>query len=516
MIIKILSSALNFSGVNYNERKNDLGESELLRAENFGGLSYQTDLTRADYLNYMKAIGSLNPRVKNKQFHAVISVKGKSDSLNKLVDAGIQYLDKMGYGKNPYLIYHHADTPNTHIHLVSTRIDKNGHKVDDSFEKLRSQKVMHAILARDPVYEADAAISNVMKYTFSTEAQFKLLMELQGFKVRETEGSLTENGAEWEIIKYGLVQRNLDSSTVHARIDAYKFAAQRARQLNTIFLKYSIGLNEDQWVNLMKDKFGIVLVFHRKHVDDKPYGYTIVDHPQKNVFKGSQVLRLSELYAAASEVKLTGLVKDLAKKPGLSFKELQLELANLGLSLNQKGTIPIHSGMVHLPFEVQRKLKYADRLSLASSFKINDPTSRAILGKLMMINPSDISAAASSDKDFEAIQAVVAYLEQQNKWEQGLHHFNYTLIRHNNAVFLLSAADPALIRLDKLVEHPLATGMADIPELKDILEQLKLDNQLQHASRENVLAILLDMIAESQQKPQDHKKKKRMYKSLKP
>ena len=51
MIIKILSSALNFSGIKYNERKNDTGESELLCANNFGGLSFQTDLVRADYVN---------------------------------------------------------------------------------------------------------------------------------------------------------------------------------------------------------------------------------------------------------------------------------------------------------------------------------------------------------------------------------------------------------------------------------------------------------------------------------
>ena len=172
MIIKILSSAKNFSGIKYNERKNDSGESELLCAKNFGGLSFQSDLVRADYINYMKAIGSLNPRVKNKQFHAVISVKGKSMPVDKLMDVGIQYLDKMGYGNNPYLIYHHDDTDNTHIHLVTTRVDKNGLKVDDSFEKLRSQKVMHEILLRDSLYEADTDISSALKYNFSTESRY--------------------------------------------------------------------------------------------------------------------------------------------------------------------------------------------------------------------------------------------------------------------------------------------------------------------------------------------------------
>ncbi|MCK5368567.1 MAG: relaxase/mobilization nuclease domain-containing protein, partial [Cyclobacteriaceae bacterium] len=246
MIIKILSSAKNFAGINYNERKNDTGESELLCAKNFDGLSFQTDLVRADYINYMKTIGSLNPRVKNKQFHAVISVKGKSMSVDKLVDVGVQYLDKMGYGSNPYLIYHHGDTDNTHIHLVTTRVDKNGRKVDDSYEKLRSQKVMHEILSRDPLYEADTSITNALKYNFSTEAQFKWLLELQGFKVRESRGNSIGKPEGWEIIKYGEVLRVLDPNSVDKRIDSYTFPKQRVAQLKALFLKYSVGLSEDQ------------------------------------------------------------------------------------------------------------------------------------------------------------------------------------------------------------------------------------------------------------------------------
>ena len=101
MIVKILSSAKNFAGISYSERKNEAGASELLCARNFEGLSFQTDRSRADYINYMKAISALNSRVKNRQFHAVISVKGKSASVDKLMHIGERYLEKMRYGKNP-------------------------------------------------------------------------------------------------------------------------------------------------------------------------------------------------------------------------------------------------------------------------------------------------------------------------------------------------------------------------------------------------------------------------------
>jgi hypothetical protein len=38
MIIKILSSARNFEGIDYSERKNEQGKSQLLKAGNFEAL----------------------------------------------------------------------------------------------------------------------------------------------------------------------------------------------------------------------------------------------------------------------------------------------------------------------------------------------------------------------------------------------------------------------------------------------------------------------------------------------
>ena len=62
MIVKILSSAQNFEGIDYSERKNDQGKSRLLKAENFGALGHQADETKkADYINYMNLISDANP-----------------------------------------------------------------------------------------------------------------------------------------------------------------------------------------------------------------------------------------------------------------------------------------------------------------------------------------------------------------------------------------------------------------------------------------------------------------------
>ena len=125
MIIKILSSDKNFEGIDYSERKNELGKSQLLKAENLGALGHSGDeLSKVDYINYRKLVCDSNPRVINEQFHAVISAKNKSHSPQELAKIAEQYLKSMGYGNNPYLIYFLADTKNNHVHMDSTRVDK--------------------------------------------------------------------------------------------------------------------------------------------------------------------------------------------------------------------------------------------------------------------------------------------------------------------------------------------------------------------------------------------------------
>jgi hypothetical protein len=51
------------------------------------------------------------------------------------------YMDRMGYGDQPYIVYIHEDTGRRHIHIVSTYVDENGNKISDKYEWKRSMKV---------------------------------------------------------------------------------------------------------------------------------------------------------------------------------------------------------------------------------------------------------------------------------------------------------------------------------------------------------------------------------------
>lgn len=149
MIVKILSSASSFSGVGYNEEKVERGTARLLAVENFGLLD-TTRLANASadlkaYLQLWSRSRDNERRVHRPQFHAVISCKGRALDGEALLRIAEQYLNRMGYCKNPYLVYLHTDTDNNHVHIISSRVNSEGRKIDDSFERRRSQDIIQDI-----------------------------------------------------------------------------------------------------------------------------------------------------------------------------------------------------------------------------------------------------------------------------------------------------------------------------------------------------------------------------------
>ena len=54
-------------------------------------------------------------------------------------------MEALGYGKQPYIVFKHNDIAREHIHIVSLRIDGEGKKINDKFEKRRSKQITDAL-----------------------------------------------------------------------------------------------------------------------------------------------------------------------------------------------------------------------------------------------------------------------------------------------------------------------------------------------------------------------------------
>ncbi len=47
--------------------------------------------------------------------------------MNEIADT---YMQKIGFGEQPYLVYQHADAGHPHIHIVTLKVRKNGSRID--------------------------------------------------------------------------------------------------------------------------------------------------------------------------------------------------------------------------------------------------------------------------------------------------------------------------------------------------------------------------------------------------
>jgi Relaxase/Mobilisation nuclease domain len=279
MIAKIFEPCASFEGVFYNFHKIEEGNAELLEAANFGPLEVLDEVHPVDYCNYLEAVSALNTRVSQPQLHAVISTEGENHDKKELAAIAKSWLEKMYYVMQPYLLFFHPDTKNNHVHIVSTRIGYDGRKINSGFERMRSIAVLNNIMKKDESKTAEKDIEKAKSYSFSNLAQYKLILERQGYTIKDN-----------ELIKFGKKLAVLDFAQI-------KFKAPneaRAYQLKAIFEKYKPKYDTAGMTDFLKSKMGIELVFHSK--DGKPaYGYTVMDHAQKNVYKGSEIMLLKDL-----------------------------------------------------------------------------------------------------------------------------------------------------------------------------------------------------------------------------
>ncbi|MBS1529744.1 MAG: relaxase/mobilization nuclease domain-containing protein [Bacteroidetes bacterium] len=292
MIVKILSSSAAFNGVRYNTNKIDTGKGELMLVRNFGALQGLSGLRPEDYRNYLKMISATNKAVKNPQFHAAISAEGRSYDKQALTEIAEGWLNKMGYGDQPYLVVFHKDTANNHVHIVTTRINREGRKISSGFENIRAVNNLNQVLGVDETQSAKLDIENALAYAYSTNAQFMMILECQCYKMIAKEDMLS-------LVKFGKVQADVSLSIITGNLRKDAGDDRRKKQVAALLYKYAPQYNTAGLTELMKQQHGLILLFHAK--DGKaPYGYSIIDHTGKAVYKGSEIMPLATLLGLTS------------------------------------------------------------------------------------------------------------------------------------------------------------------------------------------------------------------------
>ena len=95
----------------------------------------------------------------------MISCRGREYSAEDLKNVALQYINKMGYGNNPYMIYFHSDTENNHVYCFYTSTEERT-EGKDNMEAVRSQKVINQIMNIDLSLKAKDDILKYMEFSF--------------------------------------------------------------------------------------------------------------------------------------------------------------------------------------------------------------------------------------------------------------------------------------------------------------------------------------------------------------
>ena len=148
MIAKISSSNSLATTLGYNFKKVEKHEASVLLVQ---GLFQDRNgrYSRAQVLADMLRTIPARCRTKKTVFHCSLNPhpdeKLSDETLSRIA---AEYMEALGYGVQPYIVFRHNDIPRAHIHIVSLRVDSEGRKINDRFERRRSKRITDALEAK--------------------------------------------------------------------------------------------------------------------------------------------------------------------------------------------------------------------------------------------------------------------------------------------------------------------------------------------------------------------------------
>lgn len=230
MVANIRSGATPGGALRYNKEKVDKDEAEVLfwqkMLEPFDKHGrMDVDVCMDSFWPYLEA----NRRTTNTVFHVSLNPSPEDRLTNdQLRDIAQEYMERMGYGNQPYIVFKHKDISREHLHIVSLRVDEKGRKLPHDFEARRSAEITRDLEHKYNLYPAvkgqeqrdtpdlrkvdyrtgnvKQQISSVVRsclrnYNCSSYGEFRTLLELFNVSVEERTGTI--EGRNYAGIVYG-------------------------------------------------------------------------------------------------------------------------------------------------------------------------------------------------------------------------------------------------------------------------------------------------------------------------
>jgi hypothetical protein len=127
--------------VNYNENKVKEGVAECFSAANYPNEADKLSLKNK--LNRLLNQTALNSNVSRNSVHISLNFDpSENHSKEKLEAIANTYMERIGFGNQPYLVYQHHDAGHPHIHIVSIKVREDGSRIDtQNIGKNQSERI---------------------------------------------------------------------------------------------------------------------------------------------------------------------------------------------------------------------------------------------------------------------------------------------------------------------------------------------------------------------------------------
>lgn len=331
MVAKISIGSSLYGALAYNAQKVNAGEGKLLATNRvFDGGDGRMDCARLlrDFCNCMPE----NVRTRNTVIHVSLNPH-PDDRLTDMEMANIAqiYMERLGYGNQPYVIVKHEDIDRHHVHIVSVNVDEKGKRIDRDFLFRRSERIrkelerefnLHpAEHKRDKIHEvarkvdigkgdmkkqiASVLLSVATRYRFQSMGEYRALLSLYNIHVEETRGKV--GGREYHGLVYSatddkgnkvgnpfkasLFGKSAGYAAIEKRFSLSKkqIAEKKVTEPTKRAVLQTLGetYHRDKFVSLLKGK-GIDTVL-RLTDEGRIYGVTFIDHRTGCVLNGSRM-----------------------------------------------------------------------------------------------------------------------------------------------------------------------------------------------------------------------------------
>ena len=245
-----------------------------------------------------------------------------------------KYMERMGYGNQPYIVFKHTDIDRTHIHIVSTCVGIDGKKIPDDYDHPRSMAICRDLETKYNLHKATeqerkhdsrnfkkveqqkgdikSQIASVVRYlpkyySFQTLGGYNALLSLFNITAEEVKGerngqpvnglvyvALDENGNKasnpFKASLFGK-EAGIAQLQKHFEKSKEKMKTNPAKSVlkNTVELAIHTTNNETEFKKQLVQQ-GINTVV-RRNDSGRIYGITFIDHESRSVWSASQLDR---------------------------------------------------------------------------------------------------------------------------------------------------------------------------------------------------------------------------------